>query len=91
MVATHLDQIEVSQQKQLEQRYSRLIYQSFSDRRDLPFCWPKISSVHFVGLVPSGGRPRDINVDELRNCIYDTALNMELPMGKSFVKYTTLL
>ena len=69
------------------QRYSRLIYQSFTDRRDLPFCWPKISSVHFVGLVLSGRRVRDINVDELRNCIYDTALNMKLPMGKSSVQH----
>ena len=69
------------------QRYSRLIYQSFTDRRDLPLCWPKISSVHFVGLVPSGRRVRDINVDELRNSIYDTALNMKLPMGKSSVQH----
>ena len=87
IVGTHLDQIEVSQQRQLAQRYARLICQSFTDRQDLPFRWPKISSIHFVGLVSPGRRARDINVDELRNCIYDTALNMELPKGKSSVNY----
>ena len=90
IVGTHLDHIEASQQRQLEQRYHELIHQSFSNHHDLPFCWPQIASVHFVGLVSPETRalfPRDIYVDELRECIYDTALDMKLPMGEFSVDY----
>lgn len=80
IVGTHLDEIEPSQQTQLVNRYHQLIVQSFTNHRDLPYFWPQIKSIHFVGLIPRS--TRDMYVDELRYCIYDTALDMEQPMGQ---------
>lgn len=84
IVGTHFDLIEASQRKQFAARYHDLIEQNFTNHHDLPFCWPNIKSIQFVGLVEEtrGLFARDMYVDELRNYIYDTALNMELPMGK---------
>ena len=82
VVGTHLDQIEASQRDHQIETYHRLIIQSFTNHRDLPNFWPHIESIHFVGLLSRF--THDMNVDELRECIYDTALNMELRMGKCF-------
>ena len=71
----------MSQRKQVARRYHELIQQSFTNHPDLPYYWPHIESVHFVGLVEDILFSHDVYVDELRDYIYDTALNMELPMG----------
>ena len=82
-MGTHFDLIEASQRRQFAERYHELIEQSFTNHPDLPFCWPHIKSIHFVGLQETRAVfTHDIYVDELRDYIYDTALNMELPMGK---------
>ena len=57
--------------------------QCFSNElcEDLPNYWPKIASIHFIGLVERRLLAQDLNVDKLRDDIYDTALNLDLPLG----------
>ena len=83
IVGTHLDQIPNSDHDTSIRRYEQLIRQCFSNQycEDLPNYWPKIAGVHFVGLVEQRFLAQDLNVDELRDDIYDTALNLDLPLG----------
>ena len=84
IVGTHLDFIPQSDHKTLIRRYEQLILQYFSKEccEDLPNGWPKIASIHFVGLIKKK-RFLDLLVNELRDDIYDTALNLDLPLGVS--------
>jgi len=83
IVGTHLDQIPQSEHETLIRRYERLILQCFSNDYcpDLPNYWPKIASIKFVGLMQQRILAEYLNVDELRDIIYDTALHLYLPIG----------
>ena len=80
IVGTHLDQILQSHRDENVRRYKNLIEQCFSDQfcPDLPNYWPKIGGIFFVGLTQH--KPY-LNVDGLRDNIYNTALNLGLPIG----------
>jgi len=83
IVGTHLDQIARPDHVALTERYQQLICRCFSSEHceDLPSYWPKIAGIHFVGLVEQRFLTQDLNIDELRKNIYDTALNLKLPLG----------
>jgi len=67
----------------LIRRYEHLILQCFSNDHcaDLPNYWPKIASIKFVGLMLQRILAEYLNVDELRDIIYDTAMHLYLPIG----------
>jgi len=76
----------------LTQRYQQLIRQCFSNKHceDLPNYWPEIAGIHFVGLVEQRFLAQDLNIDELRDDIYNTALNLNLPLGMCVLEYNKL-
>jgi len=83
IVGTHLDQIPQSEQETLIRRYEQLILRCFSNEHcsGLPNYWPKIASIKFVGLMQQRILAEYLNVDDLRDVIYDTALDLDLPIG----------
>jgi len=89
IVGTHLDQIARPDHVALTERYQQLICRCFSSEHceDLPSYWPKIAGIHFVGLVEQRFLAQ---INELRNDIYDTALNLNLPLGMCVLEYTCL-
>lgn len=83
IVGTHLDRIPLPDHDEKIRRYKDLIEQCFSNKYcpDLPNYWPRIDGVYFVGLKHHRPLAPYLNVDELRDHIYYTALNLELPIG----------
>ena len=81
IVGTHLDWIESPDREARTREYEDIIRRCFTDEHceDLPNCWPKIASIHFVGLLQ--GKGLDLNIKELREDIYNIALNLKVPYG----------
>ena len=82
IVGTHLDWISQSDREARISRYEQLIRQCFTNEQcpELPNYWPKIASIHSVGLLQQ--KSLDLNIRELRDDIYVTALTLEFPYGR---------
>jgi len=82
IVGTHLDWIEPHEREACTRKYEEIIRRYFTNEHceALPNYWPNIASIHFVGLLQ--GKGLDLNVKELREDIYTTALNLKVPYGK---------